>query len=84
MTPSAWAGAALLLAGLILAAVGAGRGRPRLRTGGLSLLLAGFFIVFVAALPAPLHEASRFRAALLIGGAVALFRLLSAFEKGRT
>lgn len=46
-------------------------------------VLVGFFAAWAAWLPAPWTSAPPARGALLLFGAVALFRVLAGFEKGR-
>ena len=54
--------------------------RPSLRSAGLALVLGGFFAVFTAGLAGPPSLA---RSCALLFGAIAVFRLMAGFEKGR-
>lgn len=76
----AW-GVGICALGLLLAALG-GR-RPKLRALGMSLTLGGFFLAWTAALPAPWKQTSPETGVALLLSAVALFRVMAGFEKGR-
>lgn len=73
-------GLGICAAGLLLAA--AGFRRPALRTSGLTLVLAGFFATFTEGLTRT-QGISTSHACALLFGAIAVFRLMSGFEKGR-
>lgn len=76
----ALAGAAVSAAGLLLHLGARRRGRGRWATAGLILLLAGFFPLFAAAIPATRDAEARWPALAIFLATVALFRLLSNFE----